>query len=284
MRPMHLIATAAFTLSLSVGAAVAQTQQDQTLADIRQELTILYVEVQKLRRELSTTGGAAVNTGGATVLDRMTAMESELQRLTAKTEEIENRVNRVVVDGTNRIGDLEFRLVELEGGDVSTLGETTTLGGATETPVVGAPTQESGRTTLGGVDTSTLAVTEASDFERATEVLAQGDFRTAADLFAAFNQTYPGGPLGPEADLRRGEALAGLGDNREAARAYLTSFSAAPEGPLAPVALTQLGTVLGTLGQTQEACVTLSEVAVRFPESDQVAVAEQSRQSLNCTD
>jgi len=34
-----------------------------------------------------------------------------LTRLNSKAEELENRINRVVTDGTNRIGDLEFRLV-----------------------------------------------------------------------------------------------------------------------------------------------------------------------------
>lgn len=281
MRSMRIIAGAVLALSLSLGAARAQ--DDQTLADIRQELNILFVEVQKLRRELSTTGGASVNTAGTTVLERMTAMESELQRLTSKTEELENRVNRVVVDGTNRIGDLEFRLVELEGGDVGSLGETTTLGGATETPVVAAPTPAPSTPQTGGVDTSTLAVSEAADFERAKEVLATGDFRTAADLFAAFNQTYPGGPLGPEADLRLGEAFTGLGDTREAARAYLASFSSAPEGPLAPQSLTELGRALGALGQTQEACVTLGEVALRFPDSPQVTRAQDQQRALNCS-
>ena len=284
MKPMRVIAGAVLTLSLSLSAV--QAQDDQTLADIRQELNILFVEVQKLRRELSTTGGASVNTAGTTVLERMTAMESELQRLTSKTEELENRVNRVVVDGTNRIGDLEFRLVELEGGDVSSLGETTTLGGATETPVVAAGTPAPSTTTTGqtgGVDTSTLAVSEAADFERAKEVLATGDFRTAADLFKTFNQTYPGGPLGPEADLRLGEALNGLGDTREAARAFLASFSAAPQGPLAPQSLTELGRARGAVGQTQEACVTLQEVAVRFPDSPEVPRAQDEQRAFGCS-
>lgn len=281
MKPMRVIAGAVLALSLSLGAA--QAQDDQTLADIRQELNVLFVEVQKLRRELSTTGGANVNTAGTTVLERMTAMESELQRLTSKTEELENRVNRVVVDGTNRIGDLEFRLVELEGGDVGALAETTTLGGASETPVVAAPVPAPTTPQTGGVDTSSLAVSEAADFERAKEVLATGDFRTAADLFTAFNQTYPGGPLAPEAELRRGEALVGLGDTREAARAFLASFSAAPEGALAPQSLTELGRALGTLGQTQEACVTLGEVALRFPDSPEVARAQDQQRALNCS-
>jgi len=265
-------------LGLAFGPVTAQAQDAQTLADVRQELTILNVEVQKLRRELSTTGGAAVNITGGSVLDRVNAMESELQRLTSKTEELENRVNRVVADGTNRIGDLEFRLVELEGGDVGSIGATSTLGGgdmsATNTAPI-APTAPS-------TNTAELAVGEASDFERAKAALADGDFRTAADQFATFNQTYPGGPLGSEADLRRGDALSGLGDIREAARAYLASFSGDPAGPVAPEALYQLGRSLGALGQVQEGCVTLGEVASRFPTSPYVAQAQAERTALNC--
>ena len=258
------------------GPLSAQAQDDQTLADVRQELTVLFVEVQKLKRELSTTGGATVSTGGASVLDRVNGMESELQRLTAKTEELENRINRIVADGTNRIGDLEFRLVELEGGDVSGLGKTTTLGGADQ--VAGPLTAPAAPT-----DQASLAVGEAADFKRAQEALASGDFRSAADLFATFNQTYPGGPLGAEADLRRGDALRSLGDTREAARAYLASFSAAPEGSVAPQALYELGRALGQLGQTQEACVTLGEVAVRFPDSPTVTQAQDQQRNIGCS-
>ena len=274
-------------LGLAFGPVTAQAQDAQTLADVRQELTVLNVEVQKLRRELSTTGGASVAVTGGSVLERVNAMESELQRLTSKTEELENRINRVVTDGTNRIGDLEFRLVELEGGDVGSLGQTSTLGGgempATMAPAtpVPAPADPLANTST-PTNTAELAVGEKTDFERAKAALADGDFRSAADQFATFNQTYPGGPLGPEADLRRGDALDGLGDTREAARAYLASFSADPAGPVAAEALYQLGSSLGALGQTQEACVTLGEVASRFPTSPFVAQSQSERSVLAC--
>ena len=274
-------------LGLAFGPVAAQAQDAQTLADVRQELTVLNVEVQKLRRELSTTGGASVAVTGGSVLERVNAMESELQRLTSKTKELENRINRVVTDGTNRIGDLEFRLVELEGGDVGSLGQTSTLGGgempATMAPAtpVPAPADPLANTST-PTNTAELAVGEKTDFERAKAALADGDFRSAADQFATFNQTYPGGPLGPEADLRRGDALDGLGDTREAARAYLASFSADPAGPVAAEALYQLGSSLGALSQTQEACVTLGEVASRFPTSPFVAQAQSERSVLAC--
>jgi len=259
----------------------AQAQDAQTLADVRQELVILNVEIQKLRRELSTTGNVDVSVGGSSVLERVGTMESELQRLTSKTEELENRINRVVADGTNRIGDLEFRLVELEGGDVSTLGETSTLGGGALPDVAAPVTEPSEPATTDGQ--TELAVGEKDDFERAQEALASGDFRAAADQFAAFNQTYPGGPLGPEADLRRGEALNGLGDTKEAARAFLASFSADPEGVIAPQALFLLGRSLAELGQTQEACVTLGEVGVRFPNNPAAAQAQTQRLAMGCS-
>ncbi|MEO0389438.1 MAG: tol-pal system protein YbgF [Pseudomonadota bacterium] len=261
--------------AMLVASAAAAQDRAQSLADIRQELTVLSVEIQRLRAELSTTGAPSVAAGGGSVLDRITAIESELQRLTGKTEELEFRIGRIVSDGTNRIGDLEFRLVELEGGDISQLGETSTLGGDSAAPAPAAPVAPP-------TDAPQLAQQERVDFEQAQEALAAGDLTTAARLFATFNQTYPGGPLAPAADLARGEALSGLGDTREAARAYLAAFSADQTGPTAPEALFRLGRALGRLGQTNEACVTLGEVPVRFPVSEAASLAADERTRLGC--
>ena len=256
--------------------AIAQT--DRTLADIRQELTVLNVEIQRLKRELSTSGAPTVNVSGTSVLDRVGAIEAELQRLTAQTEQLEYRVDRVVADGTNRIGDLEFRLVELEGGDISQLGETSTLGGETGTAQTG------GAMTGGGAEPADeLAIGEKADFEAASKALEDGDYRGAAEMFARFDQSYPGSPLAAEAHLKRGRALDGLGDTREAARAYLASFTGNTTGPVAPDALFELGAALGRLGQTEQACVTLGEVAVRFPASGAVERARGEMATLACT-
>lgn len=274
----------ALTLAVAVSMALtgplpAQQQREATLADIRQELNILFVEIQRLKRELSTTGSPSVALGGSSVLDRVAAIEAELQRLTAQTERLENRVNSVVSDGTNRIGDLEFRLVELEGGDVSKLGETTTLGGAAVSgtaPVTPAP---------GGAATAPateMAVGEEADFNLATKALSDGDYQAAAERFAAFNLAYPGSPLAQAAEFNRGKAFDGLGDTREAARAYLAAFSADSTGAMAPDALYELGAALGRLGQTEQACITLGEVRVRFPASAAVAAASEEMSRLRC--
>ncbi|MCH2249053.1 MAG: tol-pal system protein YbgF [Cognatishimia sp.] len=274
---MRFIAVAALVLC-SFTPATVSAQQEETLADIRQQLSILFVDVQRLKRELSTTLAPRGSENEVSVLSRIDAIELELQRLTGKTEQLEFRIERIVKDGTNRIGDLEFRLVELEGGDVSQLGETTTLGG----DVAGTIDQLEDTGSGDGVPTE-LAIGEEADFQRAYDALDSGDFLAAADQFRAFNETYPGSPLSAEAFLRQGEALEGSGATADAARAYLESYSGHPNNYTAPEALFRLGTALGKLGQTREACVTLNEVGVRHPGDSFVGDAQAEMQRLQCS-
>lgn len=272
-------------LALLPFAAVAQ-DRTQTLADIRSELAALAAEFNALKAELVSTGAAASGAAGGDALQRMDTIEATLARLTARTEEVELKLNRVVADGTNRIGDIEYRLCEVtEGCDPATLGATPTLGdagGGAVAPVAtdtGAGTVTGTAPATGGTE---LAVAEQADFDRAKEVLGQGDFPGAAALFATYAQSYPGGPLVPEAHFLRGEALTKQGDTGNAARAYLDAFSAAPEGPLAPDALLKLGEGLGALGQVPEACVTLAEVGTRFPGSLAATQSTVAMQGFGC--
>ena len=236
----------ALIIALGFAAPAAAVAQDQTLADIRQQLTGLYVDLQRLRVELSTTGALMIGAVGNTPLDRLNGIEAELQRLTSKTEELEFRVNRITVDGTNRIGDLEFRLCELETGcDIASLGDTPSLGGVDSADSV--PTPQIAPSNTGPA----LAIGEAEDIERAQEALAAGDFRSAADQLATFSTSYPGSPIAAEVAYLRGEALEGLGEMTNAARAYLEAFSTSPEGGKAPDALFKLGFSLGAIGQTR---------------------------------
>lgn len=253
----------------------------ETLADIRVELASLAAEFNALKAELVASGAAANGSAGGDALTRMDTIEAELARLNAKTEEIELKLNRVVSDGTNRVGDLEYRLCEVtDGCDPANLGATSVLG---ETGVAAADPLAAG--TDAGTDTGTgveLAVAEQEDFDRAKEVYGQSDFTGAADLFGTYAQAYPGGPLVPEALFLRGESLNQLGDTSNAARAYLDAFNANPEGPFAPDALLKLGEGLGALGQVPEACVTLGEVGARFPGSIAATQSTVAMQGLGC--
>lgn len=265
-------------LALLPAAAFGQDRA-QTLADIRAELSALSAEVAALRNELVTTGAASTGAAGGDALQRMDTIEAQLAQLTAKSEEIELRLNRVVTDGTNRIGDLEFRLCEqTEGCDLGALPETPLLGGDTAASAPVAPAEP----VAPAADVPEMALQEQADFDRAKEVLGQGDFQAAADLFAAYAQSYPGGPLTQEAQVLRGDALRQLGDTANAARSYLDAFSGQPSGSKAADALLKLGQSLGDLGQTPEACVTLTEVGTRFPGTVEAGTAATAMLGLGC--
>lgn len=282
----HLVLATCFAALVSLSPSQIKAQGTETLADIKQELSVIFVEIQRLNRELSTTGGVGSANVGGTVLDRVAAIEAEMQRLTKKTEQLEFRIASVVRDGTNRVEDLEFRLCELEAGcDIATLEPGELLGGAAASTDIGAGGQigsgsfETNPSTEAGVE---LAIGEQADFDAAAAMLEAGDYTQAAALFSQFKSNYPGSPLGAQAGLRQGEALEASGDLTGAARVYLDTFSAAPQGPMAAEALFLVGRSLGRLGKTQEACVTLGEVPLRFPSALAVADAQEAQQQLGC--
>lgn len=269
-------------LGAALMLALAAPAGAETLADIRAELAALAGALQGLRTELVASGAKGMQAaGGASALQRLDAMEAELSRLTSATEAAQNRIEAVVKDGTNRVGDLEFRLCEMEEGcDVSAIGQAQPLGGAAPASVT-APAPSSvapGAGFSGGA----LAMNEQADYDRAQAAYDKGDFAGAAGLFKSFAETYPGGPLSDDAAYRAGEALHKAGDVPGAARAWLNAFSAAPEGPRAGDNLLELGKALGALGQRNEACATLAEVPARFPGTSAAGQVAAAKAALGC--
>lgn len=260
-----------FVLFLACSMPAFADERAQTLADIRQELSYLFVEVKKLRQELSTTASVSGVASSDSLVARVDAIEQALQGLTGATEALQFKVERVVEDGTSRIADLEFRLVELEGGDISTLGETSTLGGYVETALVAPKTE-----------TAELAVGEEADFSVAETAFEEERYGEAAQLFGRFSTTYPSSPLMARAYMLRGKALEANDDVKNGARAYLESFSNYPNDPVAPEVLTLLGKALVKLGQVDAGCQTLSQVEIRFPDTAFAAEAEAELKTLQC--
>lgn len=266
-----------FAAFLAVAPLTPALAQQSTLADIRAELSILYGDILTLKQQLDPTGLRTGSTDGSTPLDRLISIEQSLQVLTARTEELEYRIDRIVSDGTNRVGDLEFRLCELEAGcDIGALGETPSLGGGTETPV--SPVFGG----IGSVEGDQLAMSERADFEAAQLAMEEQRYQDAEQLFDDFIKSYPGGPLGVQAQMGRGRALELLGNPREAGRAYLAAFNLNTEGPEAPRALLLVGRMIAATGQIDQACLLLGEVGRRFPSSKAALDASDSLATMSC--
>jgi tol-pal system protein YbgF len=272
---MRRLLAGCIVLWAAVGPAVGQ---EQSLADVKAELTLLDGQIEQLRNELVRRGSSGgLPAEPATALTRLDQLEAELRRLTDRVDVLTNDVRRIVEDATNRVGDIEFRLTELEGGDTSVRPEPEPLGGGVTGPRP-RPAPAAAAPSAG----TPLVATEQADFDAAVAAADAGDNARAAELFGSFLGNYPGGPLSTEAQFRRGEALSATGDWRAAARSYLDAFSGAPQGPLAPRALLRLAVALGELGQIEEACLTLTEVDTRYPGSEVAGEVAGQRATLRC--
>lgn len=260
------------------GLALAQDKIDpNALGEIRGELSALAAEIEGLRALLLAEGAtrdANDPTTGTAIL-RLGQLEERIQAITGDVEELRFGISAIVADATNRFGDLEFRVTELEGGDISALGTTPVLGAAEIAATSPAP----------AIDTGTevsLAVGEKADFLSAEKALADGEFANAADKFSAFVAAYPGGPYAVDALFGRGDALRQLGRHKDAARSYLDAFTAAPDGALAAKSLMRVGTSLRELGQREQSCATLNEVITRYAQTDAALEAIDARADMGC--
>ncbi|WP_223115819.1 tetratricopeptide repeat protein [Paracoccus amoyensis] len=250
--------------------------QEPTLADLRVQLDALRADVQGLRRELIASGAAGYQAaGGDAAIDRMNNIEQQLARVTDRTEQLQNRISRIVQDGTRRVADIEFRLCEMdEACDLAAL-TTQDLGGpvAGGTRPVIAPQPGNGKA---------ATASEQADFDAAAKMMAGGDFRRAAEMFGAVAETHAGGPLTAEALFLRGASLDSAGDSKAAAAAWLEGFAADPDGPRAPESLLGIARVIADNGDPTAACLYLAEIPARFPGSSAAGEAETRMSRLAC--
>ena len=278
-------------------ATAAPAAEGRTLADLRADLKALAAELKALRAELNASGAAGFQAaGGDSAIDRMNAMERDLARLTGEAERLRKRIDQVVRDGTNRIGDIEFRLCEMEDGcdlgalTTPTLGDQSAGTGGALGGVVGGPVAAAGPATghPAGADPVTpsagvpLTAAERRSFEAASAAMQQGDFPRAAELFAAFARTHADSPAAAEAQFLRGAALDSAGDAKGATAAWLSAFAAAPTGPRAADALLGLSRVAAVGKAPSAGCVYLTELTTRFAGTPQADEAERRSTAANC--
>ena len=212
-------------------------------------------------------GPAAAQSGGAQAA-QIQALGEEVRRLTGRVQELEAKIDRIARDGGQRINDLDYRLTMQEGGDAGMVGDPVALGGIAAALSAGAPP---------------VAVSEKLTLEQAETALANDDPTTARKLVGEFLEQNPSGPLTPRARFILGRSLSELGETRSAAQIYLGYVQSWPQGPDAPESLLRLGSALAALNKGQEACLTLAEVAKRYPDaSELVGAADAERQRIGC--
>jgi tol-pal system protein YbgF len=243
--------------------------------DLRYRLSVIDAELADIRGRLGDAPAASRGSGGATGADpglmlRLDRMQAEIRQLTGKIEQMAFEQRNVAEDAARRFGDIEFRLTELEGGDVSVLAPVLPLGGGAAGPVVAIGPE--------------VSISEREDLDRGIEDVRQGRFDQGEDRLRGFITTYPGSPLAGEALYWLGESQFVRGAFQNAALSYLNGFNTNPASASAPKNLYRLGVTLGRLGQLDEACLTLREVHKKFPAgpADILSAADAESSALKC--
>lgn len=206
---------------------------------------------------------------GSDAVVRIQELEAELRRVNGRLEELEHRIAKMGADAALRLGDLEFRVVTLEGGDTSVLGDPAPLGGAAPPPPVDAG--------------PAVAVSERAAFDAAVAMIRGGRPADGRAALVRFRRDYPGSPLTGDAQHWTAEAMFLASDYRAAAQTYLANVSEHPDARVAPDSLIGLALSLEKLGNPSEACLTLAEAERRFPaNAAAIARAAAERARLAC--
>ena len=249
----------ALTLAVALMASAAPDAKAQDAVDA------LRYRVQVLEQQLAALRGQAGGGTSAAMLDRLDRLEEEVRELTGEVEELAHRQRQIAEDAQRRFGDIEFRLTELEGGDVAALAPPPPLGGdkqaADEQP-----------------DTA-VSISERDELDQAIADVEEGRFGQGQDRLERFLRTYGQSPLRAEALYWLGESQLELGQHQDAARSFLQAYNADLDAETAPRALYRLGVTLGRLGQTQDACLTLREVRTQYPQAPEALLSDAAEEA-----
>ncbi|WP_346892121.1 tol-pal system protein YbgF [uncultured Roseibium sp.] len=115
-----------------------------------------------------------------------------------------------------------------------------------------------------------------ADYDRAYSYAVNGEYKAAEEGFRAFVETYPDNRLAANAQYWLGESLLAQRNYREAADAFLKTYTDHPGSEKSPDSLLKLGLALNGLGENGAACATFSELLNKYPNAAP-AVLDQAR-------
>ncbi len=124
-----------------------------------------------------------------------------------------------------------------------------------------------------------------TDYDQAYSQAVNGDYVSAENGFRTFLENYPDDALAANAQYWLGESLLAQQNYREAADAFLKTYTDHPGSPKSPDSLLKLGISLRGLGESDAACATFSELLNKFPNAAPAVLtqARDERRSAQCS-
>ena len=239
-------------------------------------------------------------------------MESEIQALTGRLEELQHGIDENAKAIERQSKDVDFRLKALEGkgglpsaSAAAPAAVPSDSGGGSELPPAAAPkpfdpTRSPPAGVLGSLPagqaaalppavppqgSSALPGNSADEqYRYAFNLMKSGDYAQAEPALKQFVLEHPKDEHAGNAQYWLGESYYVRGAYQDAANAFLDTVKNYGDGAKGPDALLKLGMSLGLLNQKDNACATLKALPSKYPKATQGLKdrAKQEAQRAKC--
>jgi tol-pal system protein YbgF len=242
---------------------------------------------------------------------RLSALEGQMRELTGRIEETLNRVVQVQQRLDKLVGDVDFRLSQLEKGAAPPAAAEAAPPPAPAAAAPGQPVLRPGEQRLVLVPGQPAPAPQAAAAPPAAAAAAapvtlpagppetqyefayglyqqavqdRGDFGRAEQALRGFVSANGAHRLAGDAQYWLGETFYARRDWPNASAAFAEQFRRFPQNAKAPDSLLRLGQSLGQMNRKNDACGTLGELDRRYPNASQSIkiAAQRERTRLQC--
>ena len=236
--------------------------------------------VTRLEQQSAEQTGSA-GQANVELLNRLTAMQTEVQALRNQVEQLQNENEQLKQQGKDQYLDLDSRLQRLEVAPpaAGSTGIVPPPSNATR-PATGATA-----TTRAPSGTGTVPAASAGDeqaaYDAALAALRKGDFVESSRSFQVYLNDYPDGNLAPNAWYWLGESYYATQNYPIALQSFDTLLGQFPDSPKAADAMLKKGYCQIEMGQSGPGRQTLNRVVNEFPNSDAARLAASRLRGLS---
>lgn len=266
----------------SILPAAAQMDSREAI-DLQHQLQELKRDIQILRDQRGGPTGSPAPTrlspdasGSSEItgqlLSRVANLEDQMRRLRGRVDEVANQTQRLDDDVNKKIGDLNFRIQSVEGGQSAPPGRA---------PVPPSPGQPpSASPSPAAAPGAAVRRTPEIALQDGSAALARRDYTGAEAAAREVLNNNKTSPRVYDAQFLLAQSLSGRKEYSQAAIAYDDAYKRNRKGVRAPDALLGLANSLNAIGERRAACDTVTQIRSEFPNpkpdlKDQITAANQ---------
>lgn len=217
------------------------------------------------------------------LIDRMGNLEEENRDFRGQLEEARHEIDQLTKRMETLSADVDYRLNNAESGGVPAAAPN--LSSSSSSSESASPTSSSSK--RGGVSSSPSSSKQKEEpsgpssskdaYEKARNLLEQGDYVAAEHAFSSFVISYPKDEQAGAAQYWYGVTFFARGDYEKAATAFAKGYKNYPKSSKAPDMLLKLAKSLGELDRNADACTALDQLTSEYPKAHKSEAAAEKK-------